>query len=60
VPGRFSLLDKADPRSSELQHYDRRRLYDIALEKIQEAIKHTPTVPDLYLVKVGALSGSLE
>ncbi|CAH9092049.1 unnamed protein product [Cuscuta epithymum] len=33
------------------QHYDRRSLYDLALTKIDEAIKHTPTVIDLYLVK---------
>ncbi|XP_073292059.1 N-terminal acetyltransferase A complex auxiliary subunit NAA15-like [Primulina huaijiensis] len=33
------------------QHYDRRGLYDIALKKIDEAIEHTPTVIDLYLVK---------
>ncbi|XP_057459608.1 N-terminal acetyltransferase A complex auxiliary subunit NAA15-like [Actinidia eriantha] len=33
------------------QHYDRRGQYDIALEKIEEAIKHTPTLIDLYSVK---------
>lgn len=33
------------------QHYDRRGQYDIALGKIDEAIKHTPTVIDLYSVK---------
>ncbi|KAG6607856.1 N-terminal acetyltransferase A complex auxiliary subunit NAA15, partial [Cucurbita argyrosperma subsp. sororia] len=33
------------------QHYDRRGQYDIALSKIDEAIKHTPTVIDLYSVK---------
>ncbi|BBN20005.1 N-alpha-acetyltransferase 15/16, NatA auxiliary subunit [Marchantia polymorpha subsp. ruderalis] len=33
------------------QHYDRRRKYEKALEKIDEAIKHTPTAIDLYLVK---------
>ncbi|KZV26098.1 N-alpha-acetyltransferase 15, NatA auxiliary subunit [Dorcoceras hygrometricum] len=33
------------------QHYDRRGLYEIALKKIDEAIEHTPTVIDLYLVK---------
>ncbi|CAK9185644.1 unnamed protein product [Ilex paraguariensis] len=33
------------------QHYDRRDQYDIALAKIDEAIEHTPTVIDLYLVK---------
>ena len=35
-----------------VQHYDRRGQYDIALSKIDEAIKHTPTVIDLYSVKV--------
>lgn len=34
------------------QHYDRRGQYDIALNKIDEAISHTPTVIDLYTVKV--------
>lgn len=33
------------------QHYDRRGEYDAALSKIDEAIEHTPTVIDLYLVK---------
>ncbi|XP_038897483.1 LOW QUALITY PROTEIN: N-terminal acetyltransferase A complex auxiliary subunit NAA15-like [Benincasa hispida] len=33
------------------QHYDRRGQFDIALSKIDEAIKHTPTVIDLYSVK---------
>lgn len=33
------------------QHYDRRGQFDVALSKIDEAIKHTPTVIDLYLVK---------
>ncbi|KAK3020555.1 hypothetical protein RJ639_047467 [Escallonia herrerae] len=33
------------------QHYDRRGQYEIALAKIDEAIKHTPTVIDLYSVK---------
>ncbi|KAA8541839.1 hypothetical protein F0562_022991 [Nyssa sinensis] len=33
------------------QHYDRHGQYDIALAKIDEAIEHTPTVIDLYLVK---------
>eukprot|EP00250_Pteridium_aquilinum_P018384 c24061_g1_i1 orf=1052-3736(-) len=33
------------------QHYDRRRQYEKAVEKIDEAISHTPTVIDLYLVK---------
>lgn len=35
-----------------LQHYDRCGQYDIALIKIDEAIEHTPTVIDLYSVKV--------
>lgn len=35
-----------------VQHYDRRGLYDIGLTKIDEAIEHTPTVIDLYSVKV--------
>lgn len=34
------------------QHYDRRGQFDVALSKIDEAIKHTPTVIDLYSVKV--------
>ncbi|MCO5555004.1 hypothetical protein L7F22_008543 [Adiantum nelumboides] len=33
------------------QHFDRRGLYEKALQKIDEAILHTPTVIDLYLVK---------
>ncbi|CAN1836317.1 N-terminal acetyltransferase A complex auxiliary subunit NAA15 [Linum perenne] len=33
------------------QHYDRRGQFDVALTKIEEAIAHTPTVIDLYLVK---------
>ncbi|MCO5594657.1 hypothetical protein L7F22_048690 [Adiantum nelumboides] len=33
------------------QHFDRRGFYDKALQKIDEAILHTPTVIDLYLVK---------
>ncbi|KAF1859666.1 hypothetical protein Lal_00010250 [Lupinus albus] len=33
------------------QHYDRRGQYETALSKINEAIKHTPTVIDLYSVK---------
>jgi len=35
-----------------MQHYDRRGQYDVALCKIDEAIAHTPTVIDLYSVKV--------
>ena len=35
-----------------LQHYDRRSPYDTAVAKIDEAISHTPTVIDLYSVKV--------
>lgn len=37
---------------SVMQHYDRRGQYDVALSKIDEAIAHTPTVIDLYSVKV--------
>ncbi|XP_078432271.1 tetratricopeptide repeat (TPR)-containing protein [Wolffia australiana] len=33
------------------QHFERRGQYDIALAKIDEAIKHTPTVIDLYSAK---------
>jgi tetratricopeptide (TPR) repeat protein len=33
------------------QHYDIRGQHDLALAKIDEAIAHTPTVIDLYLVK---------
>ncbi|CAL5210657.1 unnamed protein product [Lathyrus oleraceus] len=33
------------------QHYERRSQYAISLSKIDEAIKHTPTVIDLYSVK---------
>lgn len=36
-----------------MQHYDRRGQYDVALSKIDEAMQHTPTVIDLYSVKVG-------
>lgn len=35
-----------------IQHFDRRGQYEIALSKIDEAIEHTPTVIDLYSVKV--------
>lgn len=35
-----------------MQHYDRRGQYDMALAKIEEAMQHTPTVIDLYSVKV--------
>lgn len=35
-----------------MQHYDRRAQYDMALAKIEEAMQHTPTVIDLYSVKV--------
>jgi N-alpha-acetyltransferase 15/16, NatA auxiliary subunit len=40
------------PHLCPLQHYDRRGQYEIALNKIDEAISHTPTVIDLYSVKV--------
>ncbi|KAH9296041.1 hypothetical protein KI387_039629, partial [Taxus chinensis] len=33
------------------QHYDLRGQHDIAIAKIDDAIAHTPTVIDLYLVK---------
>ncbi|XP_021848124.1 N-terminal acetyltransferase A complex auxiliary subunit NAA15 [Spinacia oleracea] len=33
------------------QHYDRRSQFSTALEKIDEAINHTPTVIDLYSAK---------
>ncbi|KAH7283085.1 hypothetical protein KP509_35G060100 [Ceratopteris richardii] len=33
------------------QHFDRRHAFDKALQKINEAILHTPTVIDLYLMK---------
>lgn len=35
-----------------IQHFDRRGQYEMALSKIDEAIEHTPTVIDLYSVKV--------
>lgn len=35
-----------------MQHYDRRGQHEVALAKIDEAIQHTPTVIDLYSVKV--------
>lgn len=35
-----------------MQHYDKRGQYGVALGKIDEAIAHTPTVIDLYSVKV--------
>lgn len=35
-----------------MQHYDRRLQHEFALAKIDEAIEHTPTVIDLYSVKV--------
>lgn len=38
-----------------VQHYDRRGQYDLALAKIDEAIEHTPTVIDLYSIKVSTL-----
>nr|CAD1823315.1 unnamed protein product [Ananas comosus var. bracteatus] len=34
------------------QHYDRRGQHEVALVKIDEAIAHTPTVIDLYSVKI--------
>lgn len=53
-PGR---LDKEPPPTLMwtlfllAQHYDRRGQYEVALEKIDEAIAHTPTVIDLYSAK---------
>ncbi|KAL9269242.1 N-terminal acetyltransferase A complex auxiliary subunit NAA15-like protein [Drosera capensis] len=53
-PGR---LDKEPPSTLMwtlfllAQHYDRRGQYEVALEKIDEAIAHTPTVIDLYSAK---------
>jgi hypothetical protein len=38
-----------------MQHYDRRGQYDIAWNKIDEAISHTLTVIDLYSVKVSLI-----
>lgn len=35
-----------------VQHFDQRRQYEKALSYIDQAIAHTPTVIDLYLVKV--------
>lgn len=35
-----------------MQHFDQRRQYEKALSYIDQAIAHTPTVIDLYLVKV--------
>ncbi|KAL5729406.1 N-alpha-acetyltransferase 16 [Ranunculus cassubicifolius] len=56
--GRYPGREQKEPPSTLLwtlfllaQHYDRRGQYDIALAKIEEAIEHTPTVIDLYLVK---------
>jgi N-alpha-acetyltransferase 15/16, NatA auxiliary subunit len=46
------MLDSNVPLLCLLQHYDRRGQYEIALNKIDEAISHTPTVIDLYSVKV--------
>ncbi|PIA65249.1 hypothetical protein AQUCO_00100614v1 [Aquilegia coerulea] len=56
--GRFPRREEKEPPSTLLwtlflvaQHYDRRGHYNTALAKIDEAIEHTPTVIDLYLVK---------
>ena len=40
--------------SSYPQHYDRRGQTEKALQTIDEAIMHTPTVTDFYMVKVSA------
>ena len=37
-----------------VQHYDKRGQQETALSKIDEAIEHTPTVIDLYSVKVSS------
>ncbi|KAI4965364.1 hypothetical protein ZWY2020_054720 [Hordeum vulgare] len=58
-PGKANILDQLflkledSIRTSMLswKHYDRRSQYDIALDKIDEAILHTPTVIDLYSIK---------
>ncbi|KAJ4835421.1 N-alpha-acetyltransferase 15, NatA auxiliary subunit [Turnera subulata] len=56
--GRYPGREEKEPPSTLMwilfflaQHYDRRRQYDLALSKIDEAIEHTPTVIDLYSVK---------
>lgn len=56
--GTFSGRSQKEPPSTLLwtlfllaQHYDIRGQHDLALAKIDEAIAHTPTVIDLYLVK---------
>lgn len=56
--GNFSGRSQKEPPSTLLwtlfllaQHYDIRGQHDLALSKIDEAIAHTPTVIDLYLVK---------
>ncbi|KAI0487862.1 hypothetical protein KFK09_027685 [Dendrobium nobile] len=56
--GCFPGRDRKEPPSTLLwilfllsQHYERRGQHDLALVKIDEAIKHTPTVIDLYSIK---------
>lgn len=56
--GCFPGREKREPPSTLLwtlfllaQHYERRGQHDAALIKIDEAIKHTPTVIDLYSIK---------
>ncbi|XP_020582389.1 N-terminal acetyltransferase A complex auxiliary subunit NAA15 isoform X2 [Phalaenopsis equestris] len=56
--GCFPGRDKKEPPSTLLwilfllsQHYERRGQHDLALVKIDEAMKHTPTVIDLYSIK---------
>ncbi|TYI60112.1 hypothetical protein E1A91_D10G082800v1 [Gossypium mustelinum] len=58
INGRYPDRTEKEPPSTLLwilfflaQHYDRRGQYDVALSKIDEAIRHTPTVIDLYSVK---------
>ncbi|KAL2926915.1 N-terminal acetyltransferase A complex auxiliary subunit NAA15 [Bienertia sinuspersici] len=42
------------------QHYDRCGQYNIALDKIDEAINHTPTVIDLYSSRILKHAGDLK
>ncbi|PKU72316.1 peptide alpha-N-acetyltransferase [Dendrobium catenatum] len=56
--GCFPGRDRKEPPSTLLwilfllsQHYERRGQHGLALVKIDEAIKHTPTVIDLYSIK---------
>ncbi|KAM7253805.1 hypothetical protein ACFE04_031487 [Oxalis oulophora] len=58
IDGKYPGREEKEPPSTFMwalfflaQHYDRRGQYGVALSKIDEAIKHTPTVIDLYSVK---------